>query len=193
MVLSLRFLVFLPFEKKKKKFTFWHLCSFPQQCFNSFSPISCDGVYVCTRGRACALRAFKHAVVHSRMRSEYTAAHARERTEAADVQTRSGKPVVLMYLPSRIAIKISGIVCDARARNGLHASATETLHPFFPSLSLSLSILLSCLFPSSAFISYSFFSTRRADGKKAFKLENLSRSRINDNLDFWRDWIFREF
>lgn len=164
MVLSLRFLVFLPFEKKKK-FTFWHLCSFPQQCFNSFSPISCDGVYVCTRGRACALRAFKHAVVHSRMRSEYTAAHARERTEAADVQTRSGKPVVLMYLPSRIAIKISGIVCDARARNGLHASATETLHPFFPSLSLSpsFSLAFSLLLPLSLTV---FFPRDAQMGKK---------------------------
>lgn len=121
-------------------------------------------MFACTRGRTCALRAFKHAVVHSRMRSEYTAAHARERTEAADVQTRSGKPVVLMYLPSRIAIKISGIVCDARARNGLHASATETLHPFFfPSLSffsffLFLSLSFSLAFSLSfAFISYSFF------------------------------------
>lgn len=119
-------------------------------------------MYVCTRGRACALRAFKHAVVHSRMRSEYTAAHARERTEAADVQTRSGKPVVLMYLPSRIAIKISGIVCDARARNGLHASATETLHPFFPSLSLSLyPSLLPFPFFCLYLLQFFFHATRR--------------------------------
>lgn len=119
-------------------------------------------MYVCTRGRACALRAFKHAVVHSRMRSEYTAAHARERTEAADVQTRSGKPVVLMYLPSRIAIKISGIVCDARARNGLHASATETLHPFFPSLSLSLHpSLLPFPFFCLYLLQFFFHATRR--------------------------------
>lgn len=130
-------------------------------------------MFACTRGRTCALRAFKHAVVHSRMRSEYTAAHARERTEAADVQTRSGKPVVLMYLPSRIAIKISGIVCDARARNGLHASATETLHPFFFLLflsflfSLSLSILLSCLFAFFCLYLLQFFFFTRRRWKKS--------------------------
>lgn len=137
------------------------------------------------------MRAFKHAVVHSRMRSEYTAAHARERTEAADVQTRSGKPVVLMYLPSRIAIKISGIVCDARARNGLHASATETLHPFFFLLFLSFLFFSFSLYPSLLPFRFLlplsltvFFFSRDADGKKASTLENLGRSRVNDNLDF---------
>lgn len=163
MVLKLRLLVFLPFEKKKKNSLFDIYVSFRNNASIAF--LRFRGT-ACTRGRACALRAFKHAVVHSRMRSEYTAAHARERTEAADVQTRSGKPVVLMYLPSRIAIKISGIVCDARARNGLHASATETLHPFFFSSSFFLSLSLSCLFAFFClyllhFFFFFFFTRRR--------------------------------